>query len=186
MNDVKERLIEAAQSLIQKRGYNGFSYRDIAAQIGIRSASIHYHFPTKADLGTAVVARYTDFVLESLRAAEQDTDDAARLLGVFSQLFRDTMRQDRRMCLCGMLGAEVDSLPDAVANETKRFFERVLEWLKGVLSRAENSHADRADTLESDAAAFLATLEGAMIVAKGAGNPELFDKIVVVALQRYQ
>lgn len=186
MDDIKERLIEVAQNLIQRRGYNGFSYRDIAAEVGIRSASIHYHFPTKADLGVSVAARYSEQFLGKLHRAAEETDDTSKLLKVFASLFRESLIQEGRICLCGMLGAEVESLPREVAVEVKRFFDASLDWLTGVLRRGKKSgDAARVDTVENEAATIFATLEGAMIIAKGAGNLDLFDKIVDTTLRPY-
>ena len=187
MDDVKERLVGVAQSLIQKQGYNGFSYRDIAVEVGIRSASIHYHFPTKADLGAAVAARYTDRFMEMLAAAEEETTDVFRVLSFYASLFKETLANDGRMCLCGILGAEAASLPTSVTAEVKRFFAVNLEWLTRLFSRgSEIGGVESADRPATEAALFLATLEGAMVLAKGIDDPKVFDEILEAALGRHR
>ncbi len=186
MEDVRSRLIEVAQSLIQKLGYNGFSYRDIATKVGIRSASIHYHFPTKETLGAAAAARYTDRLLERLAIAAENETNLLKLLSFYVSLFREALEQDSRMCLCGMLSAEISSLPNLVALEVRRFFEVNVAWLTAVFSRQPRAANDgHPESAESEAALFMASLEGALIVAKGLGEPEIFDKIAEAALQRY-
>lgn len=187
MDDVKERLVGAARGLIQKRGYNGFSYRDVAAEVGIRSASIHYHFPTKADLGAAVAAGYTERFMERLASAEEETADVYRLLSFYASLFREVLADDGRMCLCGILGAEVASLPASVAAEAKRFFAVNLEWLARQFSRRiEIGDSVPADPPETEAVLFMATLEGAMVLAKGIDDPTVFDRVSEAALRGYR
>src|SRR5271168_5491364 len=51
-------ILDVAERLAQTRGYNGFSYADIAAELGVTKASLHYHFPSKAELGRALIVRY--------------------------------------------------------------------------------------------------------------------------------
>lgn len=179
MDDIKERLIATAQDLIQRQGFNGFSYRDIAAAVGIRSASIHYHFPTKADLGAAVAARYTDDFMARLQSADQGQSGTAGVLRVYASLFKEALADDGKMCLCGILSAEVLSLPPSVAAETKRFFDTNIAWLEGVFAKAlAGGGIDPDRTPRVEAALFLASLEGAMLVAKGAEDPSLFDAVV--------
>ena len=187
MDDIKAQLIEVAQTLIQKLGYNGFSYRDIAAIVGIRNASIHYHFPTKADLGAAVAVSYRERFMERLASAKEDETDTYNLLSFYTSLFKEALDQDNRMCLCGMLSAEVSSLPDLVAVEAKRFLEENLDWL----SRQFALHANNADGRlsegpETEAALYMASLQGALILAKGLGDTGVFDRIAEAALGRYR
>lgn len=185
MENVKERLVDTAEALIQRRGYNGFSYRDIAAEVGIRAASIHYHFPTKADLGAQVAARYTDRFMNRLAAAEAKTDDASRLLAIYVAMFKATLEDDRRMCLCGILAAEIAALPEAVATAARLFFEANLNWLTlHMPRRSEGGTPHTKSARRILAAHFLASLEGAMIVAKGLDDPKLFDQIAAEALDR--
>lgn len=187
MEDVKSQLIEVAQALIQKLGYNGFSYRDIAAKVGIRSASIHYHFPTKENLGAAAAAGYTDRFMERLAIAAENETSMLELLSFYVSLFRETLERDSRMCLCGMLSAEISSLPASVALEVRNFFEQNLKWLSTVLARHPMAAKDgNPETAESEAAWFMATLEGALILAKGLGEPDTFERIAEAALQRYE
>lgn len=186
MEDVKSQVIEVAQASIQKLGYNGFSYRDIATKVGIRSASIHYHFPTKENLGAAAAARYTERFMERLAIAAESETDIPKLLSFYVSLFRETLERDGRMCLCGMLGAEISSLPDLVVLEVRKFFAQNLAWLSSVFSGhpmvAKDGNPKQA---EIEAASFMASLEGALILAKGLGEPDIFDKIAEAALQRY-
>ncbi len=108
-----ERVLDIAQRLIQTRGYNAFSFRDIASEIGIKSASIHYHYPSKTDLGVALVSRYRLAFEGELDKISARSKEAPKRLKGFVALFRNTL-DNQRLCLCGMLGAERDGLPGAV------------------------------------------------------------------------
>ena len=108
--DTSTKIMDAAEGYMRTRGYNAFSFRDIAADIGIKTASIHYHFPSKADLGAAVTERYTERFLEHLGPPEayNHTKQITRYIAAF----RSSYSAGDQMCLCGMLGAEVSSLPE--------------------------------------------------------------------------
>jgi len=183
MENVRDRLLDEGQALIQSFGYNGFSFRDVATKVGIRSASIHYHFPTKSDLGAAVARRYTADFMEKLETKEATEGDTATLLVYYASLFKGALQQDNKMCLCGMLGAEATSLPDAVKVEVSQFFDKNVTWLAGVFVRHDEDADSKAlSGAEKKAAAFIATLEGALILAKGMDRPEIFDQVVDVTL----
>ena len=161
-SDTADRILDAAETRIRSAGYHGFSFREIAADVGVKSASVHHHFPTKEALGAAVAKRYADRVLARIRedAATQGAPTA------MANAFRHAIIEDRRMCLCGALGAEIAGLPAPVAQEAKRFFEQCLEVLQsGGLTDAE-------------AARHIATLEGAMILARALGDQNAFDQAV--------
>ena len=131
--------------------------------MGVKSASVHHHFPTKADLAAAVACRYADRFLGAVEGKPPD-----RLVAAWRAAFRRALREDGRMCLCGVLGAEAGALPPAVAAEARRFFERGAECL----ARAEGA----SDTARDTGLRILATLEGAMLVARILGDPAVFDQ----------
>lgn len=166
-----ERVVDAAEMLIQLHGYNGFSYDDISRQIGIKKPSIHHHFATKADLVRVVVQRYSYRFLNSLNAIEANHKDAAKRLSAYADLFAQTYKQDRRLCVCGILGAEAVSLSTEVAHEVLEFFQMNLNWLTKIFKEGAIKGTLRfASTPKSQAYAFLSALEGAMIVGRGLGN----------------
>src|SRR5438552_4143747 len=108
-----ERILDVAEGLAQTRGFNGFSYADIAAEVGITKASLHYHFATKAELGRALVARYSQRFAAALEAIETDGAGALEKLDQYVELYESVLVRDR-MCLCGMLAAEYLTLPEPV------------------------------------------------------------------------
>jgi len=166
-SSTRTALLDLAQDLAQTRGFNAFSYQDLAAGIGIRTASIHHHFPTKADLGREVMARYREQFRGYLEAIETHTPSGRPRLEEFAELFRNTLRKGNRLCLCGMLAAEFATLPASVRREVKRFYEETETWLARILDEGRAAK-DFSYTGSSApvARAYFATLEGAMIAAR--------------------
>ena len=115
VSDTAQRLMDLAEAHIRDAGYGGFSFRDLAAEIGIKSASVHHHFPTKAILAAAVAPRPNE--------TGKDAVSAYRLA------FRKALERDGRMCLCGVLGAEAGVLPPEVVQEIQSFFRRCIDDL---------------------------------------------------------
>ena len=109
-----ERILDIAEHLVQVRGFNGFSYADIASELGITTASLHYHFASKAELGSAVIARYAERFGEALAEIDRDVKDAHAKLEAYAALYAQVLR-DERMCLCGILAAEYQTLPESCA-----------------------------------------------------------------------
>ena len=156
--------MDAAERRIREGGYNGFSFRDLAADVGVRSASVHHHFPTKAALAAAVARRYADRFL-----GEVEGERGERLVAAWRAAFRRALREDGRMCLCGVLVAEAGALPPEVAAEARRFFERGAACLA-------HAHDGPATEARDAGLRVLATLEGAMLIARALGDPTAFDR----------
>jgi TetR/AcrR family transcriptional regulator, transcriptional repressor for nem operon len=173
--DTKSRLLDVATALVQTRGFHGFSFHDLADAIGIKTASIHYHFPTKADLGQQMVQRYTKQFMERLGPADDGTPRACLMR--YADLFRGSLT-DHKMCLCGMVGAEITGMPDAMTADVQAFFAVNRDWLSVVLARAGIAAPD------VQASVFLATLEGALMIARVSNDPVSFDAVVDASIDR--
>lgn len=163
----RERILAAAERRARAGGYHGFSFRDVAADVGVKSASVHYHFPTKADLAAELARRYTDAAMARLGDGARLTPAAATAR--VAALFRDALTADDQMCLCGLFGAERDALPDAVADEVAAYFRGLLRFLEAAFAAEPN-----APTPES----VVARLEGALILARSLRDPEAFDAAI--------
>jgi TetR/AcrR family transcriptional repressor of nem operon len=173
-----EQIVTVAERLVRTNGYNGFSFREIASEVGIKSASVHYHFPTKADLGAAVARRYTERFLAGLGAPDDPASSPEALLQRYINAYRCALIDEDLMCLCGVLGAEVDSLPPEVALEARHFFERNLEWLETVLSRIHDDGSGGFEATGRRALKIVAALEGAMILARNLGRNDVFEQVI--------
>lgn len=176
LNDTAAKLLDAAERMTKSVGYQGLSFRDLAAAVGVRSASVHYHFPTKGDLGAAVARRYADRFLSHLKEIDARRLSRVDALAAYVALFRNTLMQDGRMCLCGMLAAETDVISQQTRAEVCRFVDANVDWVAGVLrGRAGAREAIASRRL---AQALFAALEGAMLVSRVAGDIAVFDAIV--------
>src|ERR1700721_3915862 len=132
--DTKERIMTAARLTVQDRGYGGLSFRELAKDVGIKSASIHHYFPTKGELGGALAERYrVDFkeYLDSLLAEGLDQTTCIRK---YTDVFGETLRNENRMCLAGIMAAEHKELPEEVRAAVVKFGEMNVDWIAKVLS----------------------------------------------------
>ncbi len=161
MSETTDAILDAAEARIRKAGYHGFSFREIATDVGVKSASVHYHFPTKENLAAAVARRYRE---RFLAAVEQDIEKGHTPLGAWTEGFRRALHGDGRMCLCGALGASAGGLPDEVLSEAKAFFE------------ASQDNLIRHGLTPARAIQVLATLEGAILLANVLGHPTAFEE----------
>ena len=171
-----QRILDLAEQLIQVRGYNGFSYADIAQAMQVTKASLHYHFPTKAELGRSLMARYTFEFLAALANIDRQTTGALPKLECYVSLYAGVLSQGR-MCLCGMLAAEFSTLPDSVRKEVTGFFDANESWLAPVLEqgRLGGQLAFEGPAIET-ARVFVASLEGAMMLARTYNDVARFEQ----------
>jgi TetR/AcrR family transcriptional repressor of nem operon len=171
----RSRILDVAERLVQTRGFNGFSYADIAAEVGITKASLHYHFATKADLGCMLVLRYTEGFNAALAGIATGSRDAQQRLRDYVSLYTRVLA-DQRMCLCGMVAAEYGTLPPPMQDAIRAFFEVNESWLA-----AQIEHGMRAGRLSprlsprESARMLVGALEGEMLVARAYGDPARFE-----------
>ena len=169
-----ERILDAAERLVQTRGYNGFSYADVAAELGITKAALHYHFPSKAELGHALIERYATRFMAALAQLDATVEDPAAKLAAYEQVYADVLGAGR-MCLCGMLAAEYRTLPVTMQEDVQRFFDDNEAWLEAVLTAGRRAGTVRFEGSPRDAARMIVSgLEGAMLIAQPFGDIDRF------------
>ena len=170
------RIIAAAEQRMRKSGFHGFSFREIAADVGIKSASVHHHFPTKDDLGAAVARAYTEKTITALGDPNDPSSEPTALMARFVDLFRSDLVTDRMMCLCGVLAGEASSLAPRVNAEVRAFFDHNQQWLETVLHRA--APGAKQQEVADKALLVVATLEGALLIGHCHDNPDSFERTV--------
>lgn len=164
-----DHILDAAELRMRQEGYNAVSFRDIAADVGIKSASLHYHFPKKADLGVALVQRYTETFHKLLAEETKALKDSAAMIDVFIELHRRALRDQGLLCLCAVFGAEARGLPKEVTKGVRDFFETNITWLTKIYKNADVPNpAQRAKV-------GVAALEGALMVALVNEDETIFD-----------
>jgi TetR/AcrR family transcriptional repressor of nem operon len=186
VRSTSQQIVDEAHRLIMTRGYNGFSYADVAAAIGIRKASIHHHFAGKSDLAKAVVEHSRAAIraqAELLADVEPDAQAALRdYAGYWERCIADNSAP---FCVAAMLAAELPSLPDDLVVAVRGHFQELADWLTRLLAlgvRQGKVSLDRAPAEEADA--FLSAIYGAMLSARAFGAPERFPAIVEALVSR--
>ena len=169
------RILDVAERLVQSRGFNGFSYADVAGELGVTKASLHYHFPGKAELGEALIDRYARRFNEALAGIDAECADARQKLDRYAELYSVVLK-DQRMCLCGMLAADYTTLPPAMRQAVVRFFDDNQAWLQNVLEEGREQGALRYESSAAgEAQLIIGALEGAMLVTRPYGDPGRFE-----------
>lgn len=160
----RDILIDLAEAAIRTHGYGGFSYADLARGAGIRKASIHHHFPAKADLGLAVLERYRAQLASALETISAGQPNPAAALKALIALYRDALDEGKKMCLCTALASESLQLDSAIQRELAASNQMVSQWIAHHCANDANQ-----------ALATLAQLQGAQLIARAGSDATLFD-----------
>jgi TetR/AcrR family transcriptional regulator, transcriptional repressor for nem operon len=176
-DDTAARVLDVAERLVQVRGFNGFSYADVAAELRITKAALHYHFASKGELGAALVDRYCARLSQNLVVIAGTDPSAPARLRAYAALYRNMLRQER-LCLCGMLAAEYQTLPEIMQSAVIRFFTLNEAWLEAVLTEgAAAGEIQLVGAAAQAAVALVAGLEGAMLVTRPFGDMARFEAV---------
>jgi len=138
-SDTKKQILDIGENLLLDRGYNGFSYKDISDILGIKNASIHYHYPRKPDLGTAIVARAERQFKRWTELPEIEKMKYAQKIGRFCSLYRCFLDRDGQVCLGGTLETDFKTLPPEMQAATRTLVASMLQWLESQLREGRNT-----------------------------------------------
>ena len=165
--DTTDRILDATQDLVQTRGFNAFSYRDVAEKVNIRTASIHYHFPKKDDLALALIRRYHKQFVDTLRQIGQGESRPENRLAAYMELFSDLSSRGERLCLFDVFSADAASLSEDVQAEIRSFYDTNVDWIANVIEggRQAGSFAFSGSSPEM-ARGIFALLEGEILVRR--------------------
>ena len=173
--DTATRILDVAERLVQLRGFNGFSYADIAAELHITKASLHYHYAGKAELGRALIERYAERFTAALKAIDQQESDPIAKIRAYEAIYADVL-SERRMCLCGMLAAGYDTLAEPMQQAVIEFFDANEAWLTRVLEEGEEAGKIKLNGPAREAAQLIVSgLEGAMLIARPYDDVQRFN-----------
>jgi len=185
-SDTAEHILDLAETLIQTRGFSAFSYQDIADSLGIRKASIHYHFPSKTDLGIAVIDRYVARFHAALGAIAGDQSQSSMaMLDFYVEPYVGYAKTPDRVCLCGALPGEILALPPELRSRVDGFFRTHQGWLTGILKRGASRGEFALAAPPAKVARFIfCALQGALLVKRTTGEAtQLRDVITVMKSQ---
>jgi AcrR family transcriptional regulator len=181
--NTKRAILDLAETLLQDKGFNGFSYAHIANELGVKNAAVHYHFPTKEDLGCAVVQRYRDrFQLWINNARVKDLSPQEKL-NWFFDIYANMRADHGKVCIAGALETEFNSIPDALRDQTQSLTGELLNWLGSTLEEGREAGVFQFNGQPADKAALvLSSLQGALQMARALGT----EKFKVVIQQHKQ
>jgi TetR/AcrR family transcriptional repressor of nem operon len=163
---VREALLDHAQTLLMTHGYNGFSYRDLSELVGVKTSSIHYYFPTKEDLALEAVNAYSADLMSSIYAIDSSAP-ADKKLDRYTKLFGRIIGGGNRICLCGMLAADIESLPEKVRHAVQSFYKANENWLAKVLAEGEAQDTlDAGGKPEAAARTLYAAFQGSLLACR--------------------
>ncbi|CAN5779638.1 TetR/AcrR family transcriptional regulator [soil metagenome] len=181
-----DAILRSARIAVITGGYNGFSYADIAAVVGIRKASIHHHFPTKVDLVRALVKQYREEAEAGMAEIERRAPDPIGQLRAYTGFWESCIGMpETSFCLCALLATQIPVLPDEIVLELRAYFRALSAWLTSALERgAQQGDITLTSDAHSEAEALMAAVHGAMVSARAYGDPAIFGSIVQPVIDR--
>ena len=182
LNNTAHKILDVAELFTQTQGFNAFSYKDIQTEVGVKTSSIHYYFPTKQDLATAMAERYIERFLNALDDIDQKSKTGLAKLEEAGKKFVDAANA-QKLCLCGMLTSDALSLPQETLNELRRFYKESERWIaKSITQAIEDDDLRELHSVEDAAAHFLATLQGGILVARAHKDDSYMQTVLNQAL----
>ena len=183
--DTKTALLDVAERAARAQGFDGFSYADLAQAVGIRKASIHYHFPTKADLSSALMDRYHAALESECNRIADSSETGAERLRALIAVYRDALNNGKTLCLCVSLISSRESLSDMVIEKIKAFRAMMIDQIEAIFEQGKQDQSIAGVMRPaSEARAALALLEGAQLTARAEEDSEVFDAAVEVMKSR--
>jgi TetR/AcrR family transcriptional repressor of nem operon len=184
--ETADRILQTAHTLISDRGYSAFSYADISDAVQISKASIHHHFPTKANLVVSVLKAHRGRLLQSTQTLTQKMEDPLARLQAYVKYWEGCIRDQKQpFCIAALLAAELPSLPEEVRFEVQQYFLELHAWIRKTLEDGASKRSLKLQgTADDEAQTFMALVHGAMLSARALGSADVFHAATATALQR--
>jgi TetR/AcrR family transcriptional repressor of nem operon len=184
--ETADRILHTAKSLISDRGYSAFSYADISEAVQISKASVHHHFPTKANLVVSVLHAHREKMKHGTQSLTQQIKNPFARLEAYVHHWEGCIRNNHEpFCIAALLAAELPSLPEEVRHEVQQHFLDLSEWIRSTLEDGVSKRKLKLQgTPEDEAQTFMALVHGAMLSARALGSCDVFQSITSTALQR--
>lgn len=168
-------ILDQAQTLCQLRGFNAFSYRDLAQLLGIKSASIHYHYPTKSDLGVALIVRYRGAFNAELSKIRSEIQNPTKQLRKFISII-EQIKREKKLCLCAMLASDFETLTPEMRAQVREFFAEAEKWVtECLIAGKREGEFSFSKSPEAIARIFMATVQGMLICARAFDEDNRFE-----------
>lgn len=177
-----DRIMDCAQLLVQTNGYNGFSYADIAGELGIRNATIHYYFRAKADLCTALLRRYRDRFRLKVTQGTDPMPSPREKLTLYMSYYAEAL-SDGRLCPCGVLSTELLSLDATSRQEIRGFFSEQIAWVQSqIIAARDSGHLRTVQPMRQVAAGIFSAIQGGMLLARALEDPQVLTDAMAASL----
>ncbi|MCU0445679.1 MAG: TetR/AcrR family transcriptional regulator [Microscillaceae bacterium] len=174
--DTKQSILDIAEDLLHQKGYNAFSYKDIAVALGIKNASIHYYFPSKEDLGEAVVLYAFEKLKKLQEKAQAKNLSPPEELDFFLSIYQHYLEKKLKIGLIGTLAVNFAAIPEKMQIAGQKITQTCIAWLQSILEKGRASQTLR---FEGDSFAqallILASLEGALQIARLTDNQHFYQ-----------
>ena len=181
--DTRQKILNTALKFIQYKSYNSFSFSDIAKEVGIKKASIHYHFESKEILGIAAVKNYKEKVIYLTKKLDKSTQDPWEKLEHYFAFFKSGLKNDY-VCPAAVLSAEINSIPKEMENELRILFDYYMEWLAKILELGKTVNEFHFQKTSLEMALFISSaIEGAMLFARAYNKPNHYDITVETIIE---
>jgi len=182
--DTRQRILDSAQRLTQTRSFHGFSFQDIADEVGVRKASLYHHFDSKDEVAVAMLKRAADWVRAELKKTEER--EPKERLEAYFDIFHQIYGKGERMCPGGSFAAVFDAVSSPVQTAVHRFAKMHVDWLEDVVrDGVEQGQFTVGDQRPRDVAAQIAAaVQGALLVGRLSSDRHVLD-VVVEGMRRY-
>lgn len=177
---MQQNIIDIAEKLLKERGYHGWSYQDISDKVGIKKASIHYHFPRKQDLGVALIKNYSANLNQAIEEINNRLPDAKKKIFALANLYGQLLKENNAFCLCGFLVADLLTLPIEMQEELKTFFKSQKDWIKIFLEEGKREKIFKKFhlPLDEEASLLINCLQGILLITRLEAKPfESYTKL---------
>jgi len=179
----KRTILNLAESMLQDKGFNGFSYAHIANELGVKNAAIHYHFPTKEDLGVAVIQRYRERFKLWTNNSRVKALSYEKKLDWFFSIYTDMRADKGKVCLVGSMEAEFNSIPGGLQGEVQALHQELLAWLQVTLAEGRDASVFQFKGEPANKAGMiLSTLQGALQMARALGTKKFHEVVDQIKL----
>lgn len=174
----KDTIIQVAENIIVKKGFQALSYQNISNEISVQIAQIHEFFPTKDELGQAVIRKSRFNFLEWAQQIDLSNLKAAEKLNEFFISYRLLLHDGNKICIAGILGTELNSLSKVILNELRMYNQDRKNWLQNLLSDGLSNGSFKLNaSLEEDSIYILSSLQGGLQITRTNDDHEIFFTI---------
>jgi len=182
--DTRDKILNSAQRLIQTQSFHGFSFQDIADEVGIRKASLYHYFGSKDQVAVAVLQRAADWMKARMEKLAP-LDPTERLEGFFG-IYRTIHGKAERMCPNGSFAAVFDAVSPQVQRALYHISQMHLDWLEGVVRDGVDKGQFKigGQRPRDVAMQIMAGVQGALLMGRLTSDPHVID-LVAVETTRY-